>query len=253
MDLPSRKQLQLIPSLLTNPYDRILPLYSGLSVTICVGSSGHKYTLPKALVCKQSPYFSAMFQGGFKEGEDQTATLELVDGVVSVEAFEMLAQWLCIGRIVFKELAPEESITSAIELSRFADMCGITGVERQVAAHIRDIILANPLKKPPYKSRDPATNTHCITAEHIVAASYLPGGHAVRIILATASVEGYMQFKLHKFTEEAQCVAGFSADLLMAVKETLNTLHVDDYSGIFFREPISGDIVRLGREQPSPI
>lgn len=65
MDLPSRESPQYIPLQYANSCDRILPLYSGVSVTIYVGSQEHKYTLPKALLCKKSPYFSAMFKGGF--------------------------------------------------------------------------------------------------------------------------------------------------------------------------------------------
>ncbi|OBT60688.1 hypothetical protein VE03_09991 [Pseudogymnoascus sp. 23342-1-I1] len=223
----------------------ILPLYAGASVTIYVGSQDHKYTLPKNLLCKQSPYFSAMFTGGFKEGEQQTATLELVDGVVSVRSFEMLAQWLCIGRIVFKEYTSEvstpeastqeESITAAIEFSRLADMYGIIGMESRVAAHIRDIILSSP---PPL-SWNLEKNTHYITSGHIISASHLPQGHAVREVLAMASVEGYMLFDHHKFSEEAQCVANFSADLLKAVKETMNSIHHNRYR-VEFKNPVSG-------------
>ncbi|KFY84307.1 hypothetical protein V500_09422 [Pseudogymnoascus sp. VKM F-4518 (FW-2643)] len=233
----------------------ILPLYSGASVTIYVGSRDIKYTLPKALLCKQSTYFSAMFQGSFKEGEDQTATLELVDGVVSVRAFEMLAQWLCIGRVVFKgstsknptseestakESTPEESIAAAIEFSRLADMCGIIGTEAQAAAHIKDTILASLTT-----SRNPDKNTCHITSAHIISAAHLPRGHAVRQILAKASVEGYLNLQHHKFSEEAQCVASFSADLLIAVRETMRSIRVNGSSGIEFEEPISGKLLLL--------
>jgi len=54
----------------------LLPLYSGPQVTIRIGSASHEYKLPKALLCKQSPYLAAMFEGPFKEGEEQSTTLE---------------------------------------------------------------------------------------------------------------------------------------------------------------------------------
>lgn len=120
-----------------------------------------------------------MFKCGFKEGEEQTANLELVDGVVSVRAFEILAQWLCIGRDVLKEYtsrkstpgkatlkeyAPKESITALIEFSRLAGMCGIIGMEAQAAAHIRDVIRAGPAPL----SRGIEKNTHYNTSAHII-------------------------------------------------------------------------------------
>lgn len=60
----------------TNTIHRLLPLYSGPQVTIRIGSASHEYKLPKALLCKQSPYLAAMFEGPFKEGEEQSTTLE---------------------------------------------------------------------------------------------------------------------------------------------------------------------------------
>lgn len=242
MDLQSREQFQSLPAQTANVCDRILPLYSGPSVTIYIGLAGHKYTLPKALLCKQSPYFSAMFTGSFKEGEEQTATLELIDGVVSVPTFEMLVQWLCIGRIVFKEYTLEQftrenSITADIELSRLADMCGIIGIEAQAAAHIRGVILALPYSQ----SICPGKNTYYITSAHIISAAHLPHGHAVRQVLAKASVEGYLRLQNHKFFEEAQCVASFSADLLIAVANTMKSIRPHAH----FEDPISGKTMYL--------
>jgi hypothetical protein len=49
-----------------------------------------------------------MFQREFKEGEDQSTILAEIDGVVSTRSFELLIQWLYLGRVFFGELAPEE-------------------------------------------------------------------------------------------------------------------------------------------------
>lgn len=87
-----------------------------------------------------------MFKGDFKEGVEQTARLELIDGVVSVRAFESLVQWLCIGQVTFKEPTSEELISAAIEFSHLVDMCGIMGTENLVADHIRDKIRAGPVE-----------------------------------------------------------------------------------------------------------
>lgn len=85
----------------------------------------------------QSPYFAAMFEGPFKEGGEQSTTLEEMDGVVSTQSFQMLVQWVCLGRVVFGESTPEEAITTAIEFARLADMCHITGMESLMAEHIK--------------------------------------------------------------------------------------------------------------------
>lgn len=181
-----------------------------------------------------------------------------MDGVVSVRAFEILAQWLCIGRVVFKEYtsgkftpgkttlkesAPEESIAAVIEFSRLADMCGIIGIEAQAAAHIRDIIRTSPT--PVSMSKSLEKNTRYITSAHIVSAAHLPRGHAVRRVLAMASVEGYLQLQHHKFSEEAQGVASFSADLLIAVRETIRSIRIHPSIYIEFEEPISEKALQL--------
>ncbi|KAH9208534.1 hypothetical protein DL95DRAFT_467681 [Leptodontidium sp. 2 PMI_412] len=70
----------------------LLPLYSGPQVTIRISFASHEYILPKALLCKQSPYFAAAFEGNFKEGEDQSTTLEVIDGVGSTRSFQMLSR-----------------------------------------------------------------------------------------------------------------------------------------------------------------
>jgi hypothetical protein len=38
-----------------------------------------------------------------------------IDGVVSIRSFELLVQWLYLGRVIFGELTPEEAITATIE------------------------------------------------------------------------------------------------------------------------------------------
>jgi hypothetical protein len=38
------------------------------------------------MLCKQSTYFAATFEGRFQEGEEQSTTLAEIGGVVSTEA-----------------------------------------------------------------------------------------------------------------------------------------------------------------------
>ena len=123
-----------------------LPLYSGPQVTIRVGSS-HEYKLSKDLLCKHSPYFEATFNGNFREGKELSTTLKEEDGVVSKQSFELLIQWMYLGQVIFGDMDPGDQVTAAIEFSRMADLCGITGMEDLMAEHVRTTILAS---SPPY-------------------------------------------------------------------------------------------------------
>ena len=190
-----------------------------------------------------------MFKGDFKEGVEQTARLELIDGVVSVRAFESLVQWLCIGQVTFKEPTSEESISAAIEFSHLVDMCGIMGTENLVADHIRDKIRAGPVEFSWTYQREPGANTQYITSEHIISASHLPLGHAVREILAAAVVEEYMQRDSYKFAEECHNIPGFSVDLLAAVKKTLLTVS-SSRGTVDFKEPLTETMMPLYRSIP---
>jgi hypothetical protein len=69
--------------------------------------------------------------------------LEEINGVVTPQSFEILVQWVCLGRVVFRECAPDVAITTAIEFARLADVCRITGMESLMAEHIKTIILAS--------------------------------------------------------------------------------------------------------------
>ncbi|CZR66023.1 uncharacterized protein PAC_15923 [Phialocephala subalpina] len=226
----------------------LLPLYPGPQVTIRIGSASHEYTLPKALLCKQSPYFAAAFEGNFKEGDDQSITLEEIDGVVSTRSFQMLSQWLCLGRVVFDELTPEESITAAIEFARLADMCSVTGMESLMSGHIKKVIISSAPPPPPKgltETRDLDTNTHCLISQHIISVESLPAGHPVRGLLAAAVIEGYFCSDDFKFSKEAE-LPNFSIDLLKIIKATLKTL-TNNQGGIAFKDPFSGEMLGLER------
>lgn len=134
----------------------------------------------------------------------------------------MLAQWLCLGQVVFGVSIPEEAITAAIEFVRFANMCGVTGMESLMAEHIKVVIIANPApaNRQFEQDRDPDTITYSLTSQHIISAAFLSRGHPVRCLLATAAVEGYLRHNDHKFLKETQEVPNFSVNLLAAVKAT---------------------------------
>jgi hypothetical protein len=164
-----------------------------------------------------------------------------MDGVVSNRGFELLVQWLYLGRVIFGKSTPKETITAAIEFVRFADMCGVTGMETLMAERIEAIIIANPDSN----LRKPDTNTHYLTSEHIISVASLPKEHPVRSLLAAAAVEGYLRDDNHKFLKEIQEVPNFSADLLKAVKATLKSVRLDSCGRILVTDPFSGEKVYL--------
>ena len=151
----------------------------------------------------------------------------------------MLAQWVRLGRVVLETLPPVESVTSAIEFAKLADMCGVIGMESLMAEYIKSTIIVNP---GPYdcNTRTTTRHTHYITLEHIISAAFLPDGHPVRNVSALATVEGYLNCNNHKFSKGSSKVPSFSADLLVAVKTTLKSMRCDDLS-VTFTEPISGE------------
>ena len=193
-----------------------------------------------------------MFEGPFKEGKEQSTTIEEIDDVVTPRSFQMLVQWVCLGRVMFGECAPDVSITTAIEFARLADMCRVTGMESLMAEHIKATILANPAPED-WKwcgARPPDIHTHCLTSKHITSAVALPEGHPVRMILAAATVEGFLRGHNYKFEKEASSVPNFSTDLLKAVRATLGTMVETSikYGATAFADPISGETVKFRRE-----
>ena len=120
-------------------------------------------------------------------------------------------------------------------------MCRVTGMEIQMAEHIKAILLANPAPKNSLfeQDRDPDTNTYSLAPQHIISAALLPSGHPIRKVLAAAAVEGYVRHDRHKFLKEIRETPDFAVDLLMEIKETLRTVAIRE-SKISFIDPFSG-------------
>jgi hypothetical protein len=219
-----------------NKFFRSLPLYAGAQVAIRIGD--YEYQLPKALLCRKSPYFAAAFEGKFQEGMEQAITLPKLDGVVSVRSFEMLIQWLYLGRVVLKQLPAEEEIDAIIEFVRIADMCQISGMESSMAERIKTIVMNTPERWSTVPEE--LASTYNISSEHIISAANLPDGHPVRCILAAAAVEGYLQYDDHKFKCVTEQVHNFSVDLLKAVKTTLkSSKRIRYHNHLIVKHPIT--------------
>jgi hypothetical protein len=127
------------------------------------------------------------FENEFKEGQEQKAALDKVEGVVSAQSLEALLQWLYLGTVKFDLEIPKDQVSAAIELARFADMCQITGLESEMARYIKDILIANP-EPGPFTGRRVDVITYYLEPWHIISATLLPEGHSVRQILARVSV-----------------------------------------------------------------
>lgn len=67
----------------------------GEEVDIYVGKEKKHYRVPRDLLCSQSKYFNACFNGNFKEG--QTQKLEILED--RVEFFELLLEYMYHGNI----------------------------------------------------------------------------------------------------------------------------------------------------------
>ena len=178
-----------------------------------------------------------MFKGEFKEGQQQTAILEDIEGIVSVQSLEAFLQWLYLRRIKFKIMEPVHQISAMIELARFADMCVVTEMEAQVARQLKKLLLANP--NPESTEGGININTYCLTSQHVISATFLPQGHAVRRILAAATVEGYLRCENHRFAREAREYPTYGVDLLEEVGSTLKGFKFDHYKAIYL-DPLDG-------------
>ena len=188
-----------------------------------------------------------MFEGNFKEADGNSATLKEIDGVLSTQSFEMLVQWVCLGRIEYGDTSPTDALTLSIEFARLTDMYMITGANHLMAERMKTIILADAkLHKYDHDYGGVfGTNVLCVKTHHIVSAASLPRGHPVREVLAMAMVEGFFTMQDERPFEETEEIPGFAADLLSAIKSTSKTIRSGEYGRAEFKEPLSGDFVRL--------
>ncbi|OQE17456.1 hypothetical protein PENFLA_c024G10783 [Penicillium flavigenum] len=216
-----------------------LPLYQDSVVRIRIKSIGCEYTVSKELLCAQSSVFTAMFEGGFREAQQQTVDLEEMEDVVSKKSHKALFQWLHLGFIGFGiHCDPEERIEAAIELARLADKYEITRIESQTAQYIKETIIANRLPADNQGRVPIDSNTHLLGEEDIISALMLRDGHPVRHVLAAACVRGYLQKEKHDFASTAREYPKFAADLLHEARLALNTL--TPLRSSIFKDPIGG-------------
>ncbi|KAJ5343968.1 hypothetical protein MYU51_002067 [Penicillium brevicompactum] len=180
-----------------------------------------------------------MFNGEFRESQQQTVTLEETEDDMSVRSLEALIQWLYQHTVNFGIEDPGEHISAAMELARLADKYNIVGLEDTMAQYIKNILKCNPYTQTARPLRPIDHNTHYLTHDHIKSATLLPRGHPLRSVLAAASVEGFLQGPNHKFSEEILDYPSFGADLLQEIGVVLNK--EESLLAYDFEDPISGE------------
>ncbi|KUM64857.1 hypothetical protein ACN42_g2208 [Penicillium freii] len=212
-----------------------LPLFHGPLVKIHIEPSNREYTVSKNLLCSESPVFSAMFQRSFRESEEHTATLQEIPGVLSIQSFEALLQWIYHRTVRFDEKFEESCIKAAAELAKLAEMYRITRIEAPIAQYIKGI----------YSTSGHLNGIRCRYIlpddEDMVLGTGLREGHPVRRVMAQAFVIWY----LHIPEDErdagdlaTQECPKFGADLLFELREMLETLSPRHRFTI--KEPITG-------------
>ncbi|CAI7671633.1 unnamed protein product [Penicillium crustosum] len=222
----------------------MLPLYHGPLIKIRLQPSEKEYMISKDLLCTESPVFLAMFKPGFREFDEQTATIQEMEDVVSEQSIEALIKWLYTRKIESDIKDKEDRISAAIELARLADKYQITGMESKVAQDIKEAICY--LDSQNTKRYVPLDNVTWpwLTSRHIISGSSLPRGHPVRQTLAAACVAGYLGGKTHKFAQEAEDYPNFGADLLREVRVALNAAHKLNET-VAFADPFDDKIIYL--------
>jgi hypothetical protein len=183
-----------------------------------------------------------MFEGDFKESADQSTILGDIDGVLSTRSFEMLVQWLYVGRISFGKILSKEAITAIVEFVRLADMYEVTGMEDLLAGRIKAMIVG---KAPTAKARKrmvPIVHHPWLTSEHIKSAVLLPKGHPVRRVLTMAAVPAYLNRA--NWLSEALKLDDFAVDLLEEMQITTRSFQSDG-SCVTIQDPLSDARITL--------
>lgn len=222
----------------------ICHLYHGPFVKIKI-KPDTEYTVSKPLLCKESPYFAAMFESNFIEGQTQTVEMEEIEGVISARSFPAFLQWLYHHRIRFGAVDPEAKITAVIGLARLADMFKVDELGTKMAHYIRKMLIANP-KPPTEKSADMDVSTNLLTEQHVRSAGSLPQGHQVRLVIAQASVEGFFKDKVYKFARLTREHPTFGSDLLEQVRSALDNLRTRG-GRIEIMDPFTGKWIEINQ------
>lgn len=197
----------------------------GPSVTILVGPSSTKYTLPKTLAEYFSPVLRRAFNGGFKEAQEQTIHF----AEETCRDVELVLQWMYSNGTTV-ELDGDEAnngqtaINRWIDFALIGDMLDLSGSGTFGALMIQNIITKS-LKSSGYINQlgliGPPISGACIRK-----AIDLPRKHPVRSILADAAATNYIYCLRkgtvgtgYKLRQELDDLKSFRSDLQLAVEQ----------------------------------
>lgn len=93
--------------------------------TIRINPAGDEFTVPKDLLTNRSSYFTEMFKD-LSEGGDQSSCLEESEGVLSVQSFKLLLEFLRRGKFTLPHTSVKHDVSALTELARLIDMCKVT-------------------------------------------------------------------------------------------------------------------------------
>lgn len=167
-----------------------------------------------------------MFNGKFLERQTQVAVLEKIEGAVSEASLAALLQWIYTKRInltVTDSNPISESasfISAALEFARFADMCGVTGMESEMA-HAVERSIKNYRVDHAIGVRDKKP----ITDEHMTSSEHLPPGHPMRRALAKVFVAGFICSESSTAAHRMKFFPNLAADVLQEMVEALHVRH----------------------------
>ncbi|CZR50744.1 uncharacterized protein PAC_00618 [Phialocephala subalpina] len=232
---PKRRKMDdkpLLRDLPANQFLNKLNLFKSPEAVVSV--QGKDFTLPKALLCYNSPYFDRAFNGAFKEAAEQKLSMQ----GCSTDTFALLTQWLYTSQITLGEATDDQGsrltdtekmsqkITQLLDFLKVADEIQLLGPFDSVIQMMKKIIIVD---------RSILTTIHIRTA-----ASFL-NGHGARKLFVGAYVKEYLQC-LHgcqqlKFRAELDEVDSFAADLL---RETPAVRHYTR-SILYFKDPLTNE------------
>lgn len=201
---------------------------TGSTVNIFLRSSpGKRYTISKSFLCAKSAFFSACFEGHFREAMEQCIYL---DEEVKVEPFEMLLQFMVTGDVHFKDLPPAgdtllraalwDKLTQTIELELLAHFFLLGSTP---ASKLEPLIRISFCNSSLYAT-DQEPEQYPLKFSHLENTWKLPRHNPLRRLLADVTLQQYLMRDYNArlggmkflYDDEMEALPGFALDILEA-------------------------------------
>lgn len=119
-------------------------------------------------------------------------------------------------KVVLDSRTIEDEIMALIDLARLADHCEIYGLEEDLSAKIKQILLESIQERG-----NPDGISTILRASHFSAASQLPFGHPVRRVMAAAAVPAFIRCEPFYLCSEVTSTPSLALDLLEQLQPIL--------------------------------